>query len=270
MRDQAVQIAAAAPDDRSARNQLREYLQHVVLRALFARDVLQDLVFHGGTALRIVHGLPRFSEDLDLHTAGPGVAFEMASHLPALQRDLEQAGYRVELAPKLRGNVHSCMVKFPGLLHECGLHARPQAKLNVKIEVDRNPPPGFGVATSPVNVYFPFVVQHHDQPTFLAGKLHALLQRPYPKGRDDFDLIFYLQRWATTEPNIPYLQAALRQTGYTGATVTRDTWGQVTADAVRALDWNRVRDDVAPFLLRPADAKVLERDTLLQLLDDSR
>ncbi len=266
MKDHALQIAAAAADDRGARNQLREYLQHVVLRALFERDILEGMVFHGGTALRIVHGLPRFSEDLDFHTARPDPALDLAAWLGDLTADLEQAGYSVELTPKFLGNVQSCMVKFVGLLYESGLHARPQARLNVKIEVDRNPPAGFGVTSSPVNTYLPFVVRHHDRPSFIAGKLHAVLQRPYPKGRDYYDLMFYLQRWSEVEPNMPYLQEALRQTGYAGTPVLPDTWRQVTANRVQAIEWDRVRDDVTPFLLRAADSKAFLKPMLLQLL----
>lgn len=269
MKDQALQIAAAAGDDRSARNQLREYLQHVILRAMFERDVLESLVFHGGTGLRIVHGLPRFSEDLDFHTAGPDAVFDLGLHAEGLRVDLEQAGYSVELTPKLEGNVQGVMVKFPGLLHDAGLHARAEARLNVKLEIDRNPPDGFGVERSPVNIYFPFVVKHHDRASFLAGKLHALLQRPYPKGRDYYDLMFYLQRWNDIEPNLPYLQNALRQTEYAGAHVADDTWRQVIADRVESVDWDRIHEDVAPFLLRPADAKAFQKQMLLQLLHTS-
>ena len=266
MKDQAIEIAHAAADDRAARNRVREYLQHVVLRALFERDVLEHLVFHGGTALRIVHGLPRFSEDLDFHTAHPAVTFDLGGHLESMTTDLEQAGYSVELTPKLERNVQSCMLTFVGLLYECGLHARPAAKLNVKLDVDRNPPEGFGVASSPVDTYFPLVVTHHDRPSFVAGKLHAVLQRPYPKGRDYYDLMFYLQRWSDIEPNIPYLQDALSQTDYAGAPVSRDSWRQVVGDKIGAIEWDRVRDDVAPFLLRAADAKAFQKDLLLQLL----
>lgn len=266
MKDQAVQIATAATDDRVARNLVREYLQHVILRAAFERDLLEHLVFHGGTALRILHDLPRFSEDLDFHTTRADPTFDPAVHLAGLATDLEQAGYSVEMTPKLTGNVQSCMVKFSGLLYDCGLHSRRGAKLNVKLEIDRNPPDGFGVATSPVNTHFPFVVQHHDRASFIAGKLHAVLQRPYPKGRDYYDLLFYLQRWNDVEPNVRYLQEALRQTDYAGAPVQTDTWRQVTADQVRTIDWENIRSDVAPFLQRPADAKAFQKQLLLQLL----
>ena len=269
MKDQALQIAAAAPDDRTARNQLREYLQHVILRALFERDGLEHLVFHGGTALRIVHGLPRFSEDLDFHTTAPEVPFDLAAHLDDLTVDLHQAGYSVELIPKLTGDVQSAMVKFVGLLHDAGLHARAEAKLNVKLEIDRNPPDGFAVTRTPVNTYFPFVVKNHDRPTFLAGKLHAVLQRPSPKGRDYYDLMFYLQRWSDVEPNLPYLRNALRQTQYAGAPVADDTWRQVIADQVEAVDWGRIHEDVAPFLFRPADVKAFQKQMLLLLLRGS-
>ncbi len=268
MKDQAIAIASAAADDRAARNRLREYLQHVLLRTMFERDMLEDLVFHGGTALRILHDLPRFSEDLDFHTRTLGSGYNLGPYLQDLSRDLEQSGYRVELTPALEGNVQSCMVKFVGLLHECGLSPRAEARLNVKLEIDRRPPGGFGVRSHPVSVYFPFVVHHHDKPSFMAGKLHAILQRPYPKGRDPYDLMFYLLRWEGTEPNIEYLRQALDQTGYSGEPISKDNWRRIAADRLRALPWDRIREDVAPFLLRAADSKVFQQELLLQLLQE--
>ena len=112
-------------------------------------------------------------------------------------------------------------------------------------------------------------MKNHDRPTFLAGKLHAVLQRPYPKGRDYYDLMFYLQRWSDVEPNLPYLRNALRQTQYAGAPVADDTWRQVIADQVEAVDWGRIHEDVAPFLFRPADVKAFQKQMLLLLLRGS-
>ncbi|MGH9342120.1 MAG: nucleotidyl transferase AbiEii/AbiGii toxin family protein [Acidobacteriota bacterium] len=68
----------------------------------------------------------------------------------------------------------------------------PQAaqKLNVKLEIDINPPEGFQSETKLINTYFPYAVLQHDKPSFLSGKLHAMSQRRFTKGRDFFDLLF--------------------------------------------------------------------------------
>ena len=268
MKDLAIQVCSEPGTDGARRNRLREYLQHAVLRAMFEREMLDGLVFHGGTGLRILHDLPRYSEDLDFHTAGHGGDFDLGPAFALLGGDLERSGYEIALAPKLEGNVQSCAIKFVGLLHECGLSPRAEARLSVKLEIDRRPPAGFGMEVSSVDLYFPYVLRHHDRRTFIAGKLHAVLQRPYAKGRDYYDLMFYLNRWRQTGPNVAYLVNALQQTGYEGEAVTADNWRRVVAARVEAVDWLGVLADVDPFLLREADATALRKDRLLQLLGE--
>jgi hypothetical protein len=63
--------------------------------------------------------------------------------------------------------------------------------LAVKIEVDTIPPRGAGLATSLIRRHVLLNLQHHDQASLLAGKLHAILQRPSLKGRDLYDLAWY-------------------------------------------------------------------------------
>ena len=177
------------------------------------------------------------------------------------------AGYQVSLSAFSPGNVQSCMVNFEGLLYECGLSPHSSQKLKVKLEVDRNLPAGFGVEKKLINTYFPFVVVHHDRPSFLSGKLHAVLQRPFIKGRDFFDLLFYLSRWKDLTPNFSYLNNALKQTHYTGPVSTEKNWKALLVDKVKSVNWEQVRKDVGPFLLRPQDMKAFGKEFLLQLLD---
>lgn len=278
MKDQALQVGRGPGTDRERRNRLREYLQHVLLRALFDQRSLAELVFHGGTALRMLHDLARFSEDLDFHTANAerGAAasadtaeqsrFDLEDHLEGVVAKLESAGYRVDTRARTGGNVQSCMFRFPQLLYECDLSPRAAEKLSIKLEIDRNPPQGFTVERSAIDEYFPVVVVHHDRPTFLAGKLHALLQRPFAKGRDYYDLMFYLRRWPDVAPNLEYLNAALRQTGYGGDAVTAASWKERVAARVREVDWAAVKRDLAPFVLRSGDLEAFEREFLLRML----
>ena len=55
MKSEALRLVQAAQSPREGFLELREYLQHVILRALFETKALNQLVFHGGTALRIIH-----------------------------------------------------------------------------------------------------------------------------------------------------------------------------------------------------------------------
>ena len=112
MKEQALSIVKAETSDQAKRNQLREYLRDVFLRTLFEENLLHKLVFHGGTALRIIHGLARFSEDLDFHLKTSDRSFELASHLPLLKKRFKEKGYDVTLTTPSTGHVQSSLVKF--------------------------------------------------------------------------------------------------------------------------------------------------------------
>lgn len=267
MKERALEIARSADNDLLALNKLREYLQHVTMRELFDLDVLEELVFHGGTALRFLHGLQRFSEDLDFHTEEPDPDWRLEPELESLKTQIEYQGYTVDYSDPTDGHVKSSFLKFERLKYEAGLSNHEDEKLRIKLEVDTNPPADFGVDTTPINRFFPYVVHHHDRPSFIAGKLHAVLQRNWTKGRDFYDLWFYLTRWDDVQPNIQYLRNALEQTDYEGESVTADNWKQLTARRIKELDWEEVRSDVDSFVLRQSDLKAFRKDLLLEKLD---
>jgi hypothetical protein len=110
--------------------------------------------------------------------------------------------------------VHSAFVRFRGLLYELGLSPHSDQVLAVKFEVDTNPPDGAALTTIIVRRYVILQLQHHDRASLLAGKLHAILQRPYTKGRDIYDLLWYLSDPEWPPPNLVLLNNALQQTGW--------------------------------------------------------
>jgi hypothetical protein len=75
-------------------------------------------------------------------------------------------------------------------------------------------------------------VDHHDRPSLLAGKLHAILQRPWTKGRDLLDLLWYLSDPEWPKPNLALLNAALLQTGWDREAITSDNWRLVVRERV--------------------------------------
>lgn len=268
MKDRALEIARSADTELEALNKVREYLQHVIMRELFERDTLEKLVFHGGTALRFIHDFERFSEDLDFHTKGPNKNWALEPKLEDLQKQINYQGYDFEYTEPSGVAVRSTFLKFERLLYEAGLSEHEDEKLQVKLEVDTNPPEGFDTETNSINEHFPYVVHHHDRPSFMAGKLHALLQRDWTKGRDFYDLWFYLTRWNNVAPNIPYLHNALVQTGYEGQDVTEENWKERTARVVENVNWEEVRSDVEPFLLRQSHLKAFRKEVLLSELKE--
>ena len=250
----------------NGRNIAREYLQARILAAMQNAGATASLAFQGGTCLRFLFALPRYSEDLDFALEGDRERYDLGAYLKAAQRELAAEHYQVELRLRERRAVHSGMVRFPGLLHTLGLSPHATEVLAIKVEVDTNPPAGAGTAIQLTRRHVTLRLCHHDRATLLAGKLHAVLQRSYAKGRDLHDLIWYLSDPHWPPPNLEMLNAALDQSGWEGVPLTSETWrAQVRARVVRT-DWRNAAADVRPFLERDADAALVSQENALGLL----
>lgn len=161
-------------------------------------------------------------------------------------------------------------IRFPGLAHELGVSTQRTEALAVKIEVDSRPPAGATLETTVVRRYEILNLRHHDQASLLAGKLHAVLVRPYPKGRDYFDLIWYLSDPSWPEPNLGFLNNALRQTGWSRAPMTAASWRAAVLGRIRTLNWTQLVADVRPLLENPADLATVARENLVRLISPKR
>lgn len=248
---------------------VREYLHARILQVLQAAGAFENWAFLGGTALRFLYGLPRFSEDLDFSLVDPagGTGFDRAVN--KVRAAFEAENYGVNVKSRDRKTVLSAMVRFEGLLHELGLSPRRNQVLSVRLEVDTNPPAGATLETSLTRRHVLLNLLHYDRATLLSGKLHAVLTRPYVKGRDLFDLVWYLADRAWPGPNIVFLNAALSQTGWKGGAVNEANWRELVAERAARIDWKAAREDVRPFLEREADLELVSRENGLKLLESS-
>ena len=253
-------------DPLRARNVIREYLQARVLRAMQGAGAMTALAFQGGTCLRFLYSLPRYSEDLDFALEGDRAAYALPKYLKAIRAELAAENYGVELRIREHRTVHEAVTRSPGLLHELGLSPHRSEALAIRIEVDRNPPQGAGCEISLVRRHVTLRLFHHDRASLLAGKLHAVLQRRYAKGRDLYDLIWYLSDPDWPAPNLSLLNAALRQTDWNGAELTPRSWTEPFAKRLKALNWERALADVRPFLEEQGDIDLVTRDNALRLL----
>jgi len=269
MKDHLLSLAAGERDPRVRMNLVREYLQIYILRSFMEAGAFGSLAFHGGTALRFLHGLRRFSEDLDFALERPEHDQGLLTLMKRVERDFEMAGYGIEIGIREQRTVHSATAKFPGLLHETGLSSVRSAKLTIRIEVDTRPPEGAVLETRLVTRYFPVSFCAHDLRSCLSGKVHALLARRYTKGRDLFDLAWYLTHPSHPAPNLELLRNALRQTKWSGPKVDAENWRRILYDRVSSLKWGAVVRDVEPFLEDPRDRQVLDRRLLLAELERS-
>lgn len=233
---------------------LKEILQELALYALWRGGFFQIAAFQGGTSLRILHGLPRFSEDLDFILLKPDPAFQWSHYFETLTTVLAQFGVSCELTDRSRMDkaVRQAMIKDDSIGRQLDLSffdADNARKLKVKLEIDTNPPAGTGTGWHFLDFPLDFEVCAQDLPSNYALKLHALLCRPYLKGRDWFDFAWYCKQ--KTRPNLPHLAHALNQTGpWKSQTISIDI--QWLADAltakIRTINWPLAAQDVAPFL----------------------
>jgi predicted nucleotidyltransferase component of viral defense system len=236
-------------------NVLQELLQHYVLASLSRTGLFQRAIFHGGTCLRIVHAMNRFSEDLDFLLKRPDPDFRWRDYLKSVQRDcaLEGIPFAVQDKSQAGTAVQKAFLKTDSV--EGGLELdlpfarhRPR-KIRIKLEVDVNPPAGSTFTTSYIT--FPVTVPLTTQSleSGFALKLAALLGRPYVKGRDWYDFVWYVAR--RTRPDLDLLGNAVRRHGpWAGQAVTVDgAWVRQRLDeAIRRIDWAAAADDVQRFL----------------------
>ena len=260
-------LITTAPSPLHARNLVREYLQARILETLQRQQAMLSLAFHGGTALRFLFSLPRFSEDLDFALERRQEAYDFRGYLRAIHNTFTAEAYAVDVKVNDHKVVHSGMVRFPGLFYELGLSPHATETLSIKLEVDTRPPAGAGLTTTMVRRHNVLLhLHHHDRASLLAGKLHAILQRPYLKGRDVYDLMWYLTDPNWPDPNLLLLNHALAQTGWQGDAVTNENWRALAWDRLQDASWDNILSDVRPFLEREQDSALLAHDTLKKLL----
>lgn len=232
---------------RTSRSELlREYLQYKMLEIIFASEYAAKLVFIGGTALRIVHGNSRFSEDLDFDNFGL-TEEEFRKMADKVKSGLEANGFKVEISFGGRGS-HRCNVRFPRLLFDSGLSQHPSQKVLVQIDSlaqgfdykpERKMLNKFDVFTE---VFVPSV------DLLLSQKINAMLTRKRAKGRDFYDIIFLL---SFTKPNYQLLE---QRCGITGSEGLRAKLVEISS----GLDFIQLAQDVRKFLFNPNDVKKVE------------
>jgi predicted nucleotidyltransferase component of viral defense system len=260
-------LLTTAKDTTQAMNWMREYLQARILMVLQSEGAMIPLAFHGGTALRFLYQLPRFSEDLDFALERPDRGYDFLSYLEDIKAQLTLEGYPVAIKYNVEKVVNNAFISFPGLLFEFNLSPHPSQNFSIKLEVDTKPPKGATLTTSLIRHRDLYInLQHHDQASLFAGKIHALLQREYVKGRDIYDLIWYLSDSTWPLPNFQMLNNALLQTNWKGEVIDRDNWKGILLQHLNADIIKKARQDVTPFLARSADLNLISWENILQLL----
>ncbi len=235
-------------------NALRELLQRFILVELARAGLFKHAEFHGGTCLRIIHGLDRSSEDLDFVLKRSDPNFRWLEFVEPVVR----AGSAEGVAFELDDRSGAAAVK-PAILKTESLAAlppgalpfarHPKRKIRIKLEIDTRPPAGSTFETSFITFPVLTAVTTQTLSSAFAGKLHALLCRDYVKGRDWYDFLWFVAR--RVRPELALLQNAVEQQGPwrgRGVTVTSEWLLTHLGQAIRAIDWKQAREDVRRFL----------------------
>lgn len=178
-------------------NFLKEYLQYIVLGYIYNSKEFRNLVFKGGSCLRICFNLPRLSEDIDFD--GEVDLLELESFL---KEQFKKMGYS-NLETKIQGEGR-LYLKFP-ILKNLGLAPKGESeKLFVKIEIGKDKLPHGDFSLTPISQYGSnFLVRHYGLSSLFSGKINAILERLWfkgkknevdIKGRDFYDLWWFLQK----------------------------------------------------------------------------
>jgi predicted nucleotidyltransferase component of viral defense system len=255
VKEEALALARGTVDETQRRNVLREYVQALILRSLHESEAFLSLSCVGGTALRFLFGLPRFSEDLDFSVENRE-CYEPARWIDKVNRDMSLAGFDIDTQLKARKTVNVAWVRLAGILKEAGLSGIAEHKLSIKLEMDTCPPAGAVLEKKPVTRHVGFSLRYHDLPSLMAGKVHALVTRRYPKGRDWFDLLWYRAMVPPVSPNMTLLQNALDQTEGVGA-ISALSWEEHVRARLESLSEGDLQQDAAQFLERRKDADML-------------
>jgi predicted nucleotidyltransferase component of viral defense system len=244
-------------------NALKEIAQEITLLALSRAEFFKQAAFQGGTCLRIVYGLPRFSEDLDFILFTPDTSFAWQRYLQEIQLEFESFGLTLEVKDRSQANsaVKKAFIKensFGKILQLAYARNRSDVQvIQIKLEVDTNPPMGSDFETKLVDFPTPFSITTQKEPSLFAGKLHALLCREYVKGRDWFDFVWYVARKTPFNPKF-LLQALFQQGPWArkNIKISLEWVKEQLQKKVRSIDWRSASKDVE-ILLKPRELQSL-------------
>lgn len=243
-------------------NALKEIFQEIALLGLWRSKFYEKAAFYGGTALRILYGLDRFSEDLDFSLLKTDKSFDLSIYNQAIKDELNGFGFDVSVNTKIKSNdsnIESGFIKAQTKKQLLIIEVSPDIidrihnmnSIKIKMEVDINPPGKFKTETKILLQPIPFSVKTYQLPDLFAGKIHALLCRPWQqrvKGRDWYDFIWYLSR--NISVNLTHLNERLVQSG---------TWEKKTeftltdlktmlTDKIEKTDFENAKKDILPFI----------------------
>ena len=264
------------------KNGIKEVVQEIVLCGLSRAGFFKEAAFYGGTALRIFHGLDRFSEDLDFSLMAPDPGFDLLRYLPALERELAAYGFNFKVedrAKAIDSDIRSAFLKGNTREHMLVFYADERLArsfsgndtIKIKFEVDTTPPAYATFERKYRLLPIPYEVNLYDMPSLFAGKLHAVICRAWKsrvKGRDLYDYVFYLSQGMPV--NLRHLNARLVDSGFDGARedMTLEEIKDILHRRFESIDYDQARQDVLPFIKNPSVVEIWSKDFFIAITDN--
>lgn len=257
-------------------NAFKEIAQEIALFGLSRANLFKHAAFQGGTCLRIVYGLPRFSEDLDFILFAPNQDFAWKPFFQELKLEFEAFGLNLIATDRSTADnvVKRAFLKEDSFAQILKLsYARSKSdiqSIKIKLEVDTTPPFGSNFEAKIIDFPTPFSIVTQDLNSLFAGKLHALLCRKFIKGRDWYDFIWYVVR--KTPVNFDFLKHAIFQLDpYSGKILVIDKSWLINnlRKTVDNIDWKVAADDVAPFITKQEQSslQLWNKDFFMRYVD---
>lgn len=232
----------------STRRILTEYLQSEILHILYSSKFGKKVSFLGGTCLRFVYNIERFSEDLDFDLIDTEM-FDVEELSQYFEKELSRIGFVVNTRVKETENIFIIFVKFSQIMKSMGMSGYENQKLKIKFEIDPKPLKNIQYHSQIIHSYEKsFNVITNDIETLFAQKVLAIIFRPYQKGRDFYDLVWFLSQ-KNIEPNYAILKEKNIQI------TNRKELVDFLLEQAKTSDLDAAAKDVERFLFYPQQAQ---------------
>lgn len=255
-------------------NAIKEIFQEIALLGLWRSKFFEKAAFYGGSALRILYGLDRFSEDLDFSLLKRDKAFSPEVYWNAVRDELSSFGFSVQVEKKdkkKKTNIDSAFIKGGTLENMIVIDLpepvqkkiHPKKIIKIKIEVDIDPPGEFLTEAKYLFLPVPFSINTYILPHLFAGKMHAVLCRAWGqriKGRDWYDLVWYVGRELPV--GLKHLENRMKQSRDLEAdeTLTEKKLKQLLNEKIETTDFDNAKRDVEHLLKDTASLKLWSDD----------
>ena len=250
------------------RNAIHEVMQQIALAGLARGGFFQKAAFYGGTCLRLLHDMHRFSDDMDFSLLEPDRDFHFEDYFPAVVEEFKLAGKDVEIKMKHKGQpsaIESAFLKESSDVFDIGFTTEKRQK--VKIEVDIDPPPKFSTEMCVLNEPRSCIVRAYTLPDLFAGKVSAALFRKWKrriKGRDWYDVAWYIAKRVPLD--LAHLVERAKESAPEADVSTPEKVIAAFNARIDSIDFENARMDVEPYVMDKVELDVWCADFFRQMV----